>query len=143
MHINVTLLLMYHVPPGGGAEFPFTYSLLVPVMPCVRALQCARQVMSEWSDLVMAFGQSDEFSFLLPASSPLYGRRSAKLSTSFVSLFSSRYPGCYIGNISTRARRLCVGCCGWPMRNMWPVIFSHSTVCVCGDCDAWAAVIDA
>ena len=97
MHINVTLLLMYHVPPGGGAEFPFTYSLLVPVTPCVRALQCARQVMSEWSDLVMAFGQSDEFSFLLPASSPLYGRRSAKLSTSFVSLFSSRYPGCYIG----------------------------------------------
>lgn len=57
----------------------------------VRVLQCARQVMSEWSDLVMAFGQSDEFSFLLPASSPLYGRRSAKLSTSFVSLFSSRY----------------------------------------------------
>lgn len=52
--------------------------------------QCARQVMSEWPDLVMAFGQSDEFSFLLPASSMLYGRRSAKLSTSFVSLFSSR-----------------------------------------------------
>ncbi|CAN0330702.1 unnamed protein product [Ectocarpus sp. 6 AP-2014] len=53
--------------------------------------ECARQVMSEWSDLVMAFGQSDEFSFLLPASSPLYGRRSAKLSTSFVSLFSSSF----------------------------------------------------
>ncbi|CAM9472401.1 unnamed protein product [Laminaria digitata] len=47
--------------------------------------------MSEWPDLVMAFGQSDEFSFLLPASSPLYGRRSAKLSTSFVSLFSSSF----------------------------------------------------
>ena len=46
--------------------------------------------MSEWTDLAMAFGQSDEFSFLLPASSPLYGRRSAKISTSFVSLFSSR-----------------------------------------------------
>eukprot|EP00903_Cladosiphon_okamuranus_P010775 g10181.t1 len=53
--------------------------------------ECARQVMSEWSDLVMAYGQSDEFSFLLPASSPLYGRRSAKLSTSFVSLFSSSF----------------------------------------------------
>lgn len=60
------------------------------VVLLVSMCQCARQVMSEWSDLVMAFGQSDEFSFLLPASSPLYGRRSAKLSTSFVSLFSSR-----------------------------------------------------
>lgn len=46
--------------------------------------------MSEWTDLVLAFGQSDEFSFLLPASSTLYSRRSAKISTSFVSLFSSR-----------------------------------------------------
>lgn len=64
-------------------------SFLLPI--CGSASKCARQVMSEWSDVVMAFGQSDEFSFLLPASSPLYGRRSAKISTSFASLFSSRY----------------------------------------------------
>lgn len=94
--------------------------MLVSVMLCVRGLQCARQVMSEWSDLVMAFGQSDEFSFLLPASSPLYGRRSAKLSTSFVSLFSSRY-------------LFTVG------------VVLHFGRCVCGDSEACttAVVVDA
>ncbi|KAG5183234.1 putative tRNA guanylyltransferase-like protein, partial [Tribonema minus] len=53
--------------------------------------QCAKAVMLEWSDIVMAYGQSDEYSFLLPAWSDLYNRRASKLSSSFASLFASSY----------------------------------------------------
>ncbi|CAM9595012.1 unnamed protein product [Discosporangium mesarthrocarpum] len=60
--------------------------------PALRLMAaCARRVMTEWGDAVMAYGQSDEFSFLLPTSSKLYNRRASKISSLFASLFTSSY----------------------------------------------------
>ncbi|KAI0044291.1 tRNAHis guanylyltransferase [Auriscalpium vulgare] len=60
-----------------------------------RALQlmdlAARSVMQEYRDVVLAFGESDEFSFLLRRSTALYNRREAKILTTIVSLFTSSY----------------------------------------------------
>jgi tRNA(His) guanylyltransferase len=61
----------------------------------VRALQlmnrCASRVLEEFDDVVVAYGQSDEFSFVLSKEASLFKRRSAKISTAIVSLFASSY----------------------------------------------------
>ncbi|XP_075897633.1 putative tRNA(His) guanylyltransferase isoform X2 [Nelusetta ayraudi] len=53
--------------------------------------QSARCVMSELEDIVIAYGQSDEFSFVFKRSSTLFKRRASKLMTHVVSQFSSSY----------------------------------------------------
>ncbi|EMD31300.1 hypothetical protein CERSUDRAFT_109474 [Gelatoporia subvermispora B] len=60
-----------------------------------RALQlmdhAARDVMNEFKDIVLAFGESDEYSFLFRRSSNVYNRRQAKILTTVASLFTSSY----------------------------------------------------
>ncbi|KAI0710215.1 tRNAHis guanylyltransferase [Earliella scabrosa] len=60
-----------------------------------RALQlmdhAARDVMNEFKDIVLAFGESDEYSFLFRKSTTLYNRREAKILTTVASLFTSSY----------------------------------------------------
>ncbi|KAL6298645.1 tRNAHis guanylyltransferase [Sparassis latifolia] len=60
-----------------------------------RALQlmdrAARDVMDEFKDIVLAFGESDEFSFLFRRSTTLYNRRHSKILTNVTSLFTSSY----------------------------------------------------
>ncbi|EKM48545.1 uncharacterized protein PHACADRAFT_202682 [Phanerochaete carnosa HHB-10118-sp] len=60
-----------------------------------RALQLmdhgARDVMNEFKDIMLAFGESDEYSFLFRKSTALYNRRQAKILTTVVSLFTSSY----------------------------------------------------
>jgi len=51
----------------------------------------ARNVMTEYKDIVLAFGESDEFSFLLRKSTSLFNRRHAKILTALTSLFTSCY----------------------------------------------------
>lgn len=51
----------------------------------------ARIVMDEFLDIVLAFGQSDEYSFVLHKSSTLYNRRESKLTSNINSLFSSAF----------------------------------------------------
>ncbi|KAH7884810.1 Thg1 C terminal domain-containing protein [Phlebopus sp. FC_14] len=51
----------------------------------------AMDVMSEYKDIVLAFGESDEFSFLLRRSTNLYNRRHAKILTTLTSYFTSCY----------------------------------------------------
>ncbi|KAH8118188.1 tRNAHis guanylyltransferase [Phellopilus nigrolimitatus] len=51
----------------------------------------ARAVMDEYKDIVLAFGESDEYSFLLRRSTSLYNRREAKILTTLVSLFTASY----------------------------------------------------
>ena len=51
----------------------------------------AKGVMSELDDIVIAYGQSDEYSFVFKRSSTLYGRRSSKIISTVVSLFTSYY----------------------------------------------------
>ncbi|KAJ6615867.1 Thg1 C terminal domain-containing protein [Mycena sp. CBHHK59/15] len=61
----------------------------------VRALalmdHAARHLMDQYSDIVLAFGESDEFSFLLRKSTSLYNRRHAKIVSTLTSLFTSSY----------------------------------------------------
>lgn len=51
----------------------------------------AYTVVREFHDLLMAFGQSDEYSFVFNKHSTLYKRRAAKLLTTINSKFSSSY----------------------------------------------------
>jgi tRNA(His) guanylyltransferase len=54
--------------------------------------QAARHVVNDLRpDVVLAFGESDEYSFLLRRSCSLYKRRCSKLTTHIVSLFTSAY----------------------------------------------------
>ncbi|KAI3653083.1 hypothetical protein MP228_002508 [Amoeboaphelidium protococcarum] len=52
---------------------------------------CAERVMKDFSDITLAYGQSDEYSFLISRSSNLYHRRSSKLVSTIVSLFTATY----------------------------------------------------
>ncbi|KZV84114.1 tRNAHis guanylyltransferase [Exidia glandulosa HHB12029] len=51
----------------------------------------ARAVMDEFKDVVLAFGESDEFSFLLRKSCSLYSRRQSKILSTITSYFTSVY----------------------------------------------------
>jgi tRNA(His) guanylyltransferase len=53
--------------------------------------QCAAAVLKDWGDIVMAFGESDEYSFVFSRKSTVFGRRSAKLATGIVSLFAASF----------------------------------------------------
>lgn len=61
----------------------------------LRGLQlmnaCAEHVMRQFGDIVLAYGVSDEFSFLLRRDSTLYNRRSSKIATAICSAFASAY----------------------------------------------------
>ncbi|KAJ3258063.1 tRNA-histidine guanylyltransferase 1-like [Boothiomyces macroporosus] len=52
---------------------------------------CAIEVMKEFNDIILAYGQSDEYSFVFPRETALYGRREAKIETNLVSLFTSAF----------------------------------------------------
>eukprot|EP00798_Chlamydomonas_sp_ICE-L_P018704 gene18704-25227_t len=51
----------------------------------------ARAVMQAFPDVRMAYGESDEYSFLIAKNSELYGRRSSKIVSLLTSCFTSAY----------------------------------------------------
>mmetsp|Transcript_15978 Transcript_15978/g.34684 ORF Transcript_15978/g.34684 Transcript_15978/m.34684 type:complete len:259 (+) Transcript_15978:1126-1902(+) len=51
----------------------------------------ARSLMLEQPDIVLGYGESDEFSFVLKKSTNLYNRRSSKLTSVLVSMFTAAY----------------------------------------------------
>lgn len=53
--------------------------------------EAAKAVVSEFQDIRLAFGESDEYSFVFSKSCELYGRRASKLTSLVASLFSSAY----------------------------------------------------
>ncbi|CAH8626403.1 unnamed protein product [Dicrocoelium dendriticum] len=57
------------------------------------ALSCraAESVMMRHADIILAYGQSDEFSFVFRRSTIEFNRRASKLSSTVVSLFASSY----------------------------------------------------
>lgn len=69
----------------------------------VRALnlmvKAAAKVMDEFKEICVAYGQSDEFSFVFKRDTDLYKRRASKLMTYVCSLFASSYvflwPTCF------------------------------------------------
>lgn len=60
-----------------------------------RALQlmncAARSVMSAFRDVIISYGQSDEYSFVFRRETALFNRRKSKILSCVVSLFSSAY----------------------------------------------------
>ncbi|KAF9262426.1 tRNAHis guanylyltransferase [Marasmius fiardii PR-910] len=67
----------------------------------LRALKlmdrAAEALMKEYTDIVLGFGESDEYSFLLRKSTSLYNRRQAKIVSTLTSYFTS----CYVFHWST------------------------------------------
>jgi len=61
----------------------------------LRALElmdhAAKTLMQEYKDISLAFGESDEYSFLLRKSTALYNRRQSKIVSTLTSLFTSSY----------------------------------------------------
>lgn len=53
--------------------------------------RAAQNVMEEFKDVVLAYGQSDEYSFVLHKASNVYNRRGSKIMTNIVSLFASSF----------------------------------------------------
>lgn len=53
--------------------------------------RAAVTVMEEFKDVVISYGQSDEYSFVLRKSTDLYNRRRSKISSCINSLFTSSY----------------------------------------------------
>lgn len=51
----------------------------------------ATKVMEEFYDIVLSYGQSDEYSFVFHKSTNLYNRRSAKIMSNVCSLFTASY----------------------------------------------------
>lgn len=51
----------------------------------------AQAVMDEFTDIVLAYGQSDEYSFVLHKSAQLYNRRESKITSNINSLFTASY----------------------------------------------------
>ncbi|THD24790.1 Histidyl tRNA-specific guanylyltransferase [Fasciola hepatica] len=53
--------------------------------------RAAERVMQRHTDVVLAYGQSDEYSFVFRRSTETFNRRASKLSSTVVSLFASSY----------------------------------------------------
>lgn len=53
--------------------------------------RCAESVMTEFNEIALAYGQSDEYSFVFRRSAEVYKRRASKLMTNIASLFASSY----------------------------------------------------
>jgi len=53
--------------------------------------RAARDVMNEWKDIILCFGESDEYSFLFRRTADLYNRRQSKILTTLVSQFTASY----------------------------------------------------
>lgn len=61
----------------------------------IRALnlmnKCARAVMDDFNEIILSYGQSDEYSFVFRKDAQIYSRRGSKLITNISSLFASSY----------------------------------------------------
>lgn len=65
--------------------------LFLPVSALNLMNYAATYVMQEFCDIILAFGQSDEYSFIFHKSTDVYNRRQAKIMSNVNSLFSSAY----------------------------------------------------
>ncbi|PWN52064.1 tRNAHis guanylyltransferase [Violaceomyces palustris] len=86
--------MVIRIDGKGFHKFSKAHEFIKPNDPDALELmnQAARHVMKELQgDVTMAFGESDEYSFLLKKSCRLYSRRNHKITTHVVSLFTSAY----------------------------------------------------
>ncbi|CAH8546048.1 unnamed protein product [Schistosoma haematobium] len=55
------------------------------------SVRAAERVMQQQKEIVLAYGQSDEFSFVFKKCTEVFNRRASKISSTVVSLFTSSY----------------------------------------------------
>ncbi|KAK9908363.1 hypothetical protein WJX75_006745 [Coccomyxa subellipsoidea] len=60
--------------------------------------RCAVEVLQVFTDIRIAYGESDEYSFVFSKASKLYGRRSSKLVSLVTSCFTGNYADTHINN---------------------------------------------
>ena len=53
--------------------------------------KCAKEVMKNFNEIVIAYGDSDEFSFVFKRSAKVFNRREDKILSCVLSLYSSSY----------------------------------------------------
>ena len=53
--------------------------------------KCAEEVMNQFNDITISYGESDEYSFIFKRTTTQFSRRKSKLMTNIVSLFSSSF----------------------------------------------------
>ncbi|CDU23997.1 related to THG1-protein required for tRNA-His guanylylation at 5` end [Sporisorium scitamineum] len=86
--------LVVRIDGKGFHKFSKAHNFAKPNDPVALELmnESARYVMSSLKgQIALAFGESDEYSFLLRKSTTLYSRRNSKITTHIVSLFTSAY----------------------------------------------------
>ncbi|KAK9811954.1 hypothetical protein WJX73_002862 [Symbiochloris irregularis] len=77
----------------GFTKFTAAHGLAKPSDERALSLmdRAAQEVMHEFRDIRIAFGESDEYSFVFHKHTALYGRRASKLLSLVVSLFTAAY----------------------------------------------------
>lgn len=85
--------IVVRVDGNGFSEFVKTHKFVKPIdqRGVDLMVACAEALMQKFRDVRFAFGQSDEFSFVLPRECDLWSRREAKLVSSFSSFFASSF----------------------------------------------------
>jgi len=85
--------IVVRVDGNGFSEFVKTHGWVKPMdqRGVDLMVACAQGLMQKHRDVRMAFGQSDEFSFVLPRSCTLWKRRESKLVSSFSSFFAASF----------------------------------------------------
>jgi len=53
--------------------------------------KCAKEVMKSFNEIIITYGDSDEFSFVFKKSAEIFNRREDKILSCVLSLYSSSY----------------------------------------------------
>lgn len=85
--------IVVRIDGRGFSRFTDAHGYIKPNDPRGLALmaQCAAAVMRDWGEAILAFGHSDEFSFVFPPQSTVFGRRAAKVATGIASQFAATF----------------------------------------------------
>jgi tRNA(His) guanylyltransferase len=85
--------IVVRIDGRGFSKFTDLHSYIKPndARGLALMVQSAAAVMKDWGDIILAFGESDEFSFVFAPHTTLFGRRASKLSTGIVSQFAANF----------------------------------------------------
>ena len=85
--------IVVRIDGRGFSKFTSKHAFAKPNDPRAIALMnaAASQVLQQLVDISVAYGQSDEYSFVFPPHTTLFDRRAAKLATTVATLFTAEY----------------------------------------------------
>lgn len=142
--------MVVRVDGRGFTKFCDAHGFAKPNDPRGLALMtaAAAHVMREWGDMVLAYGVSDEYSFVFPRDATVFGRRAAKIATCVSSSFAAAYvfywPRFFQGAPMTLIPAFDARCVAYPsLTNIcdyvrWRQVDSHIN-CLYNEC-FWALV---